>query len=142
MGIKRAEGALSSAVWPFYGWVDGFCYMGGGMAVWSFFFVPIFKYDALKFFQISIIWYICSIIETNMAKVIHVHLLHKIDGTKQKDWYFSSISAVYTVLTADQVGVSKSYLLHAGLSGNGTICTKKAIIKQSTLISGGSKGNG
>ncbi len=39
-----------------------------------------------------------------MAKVIHVHLLHKIDGTKQKDWYFSSISAVYTVLTADQVG--------------------------------------
>lgn len=72
-----------------------------------------------------------------MAKVIHVHLLHKIDGTKQKDWYFSSISAVYTVLTADQVGATKNYLLHAGLSGNGTICTKKAIIKQSTLISGG-----
>ena len=70
-----------------------------------------------------------------MAKVIHVHLLHKIDGTKQKDWYFSSISAVYTVLTADQVGATKNYLLHAGLSGNGTICTKKAIIKQSTLIS-------
>lgn len=105
------------------------------------FFVPIFKYSALKFFQISIIWYICSIIEMNMAKVIHVHLLHKIDGTKQKDWYFSSISAVYTVLTADQVGATKNYLLHAGLSGNGTICTKKAIIKQSTLISGGSKGN-
>ena len=101
------------------------------------FFVSIFKYDALNFFQISIIWYICSIIETNMAKVIHVHLLHKIDGTKQKDWYFSSISAVYTVLTADQVGATKNYLLHAGLSGNGTICTKKAIIKQSTLISGG-----
>lgn len=72
-----------------------------------------------------------------MAKVIHVHLLHKIDGTKQKDWYFSSISAVYTVLTADQVGATKNYLLHAGLSGNGTICTKN---KQSTLISGGSKG--
>ena len=106
------------------------------------FFVPILKYSALKFFQIGIIWYICSIIETSMAKVIHVHLLHKIDGTKQKDWYFSSISAVYTVLTADQVGATKNYLLHAGLSGNGTICTKKAIIKQSTLISGGSKGNG
>lgn len=102
--------------------------------------MSLFKDVALKFFQISIIWYICSIIETNMAKVIHVHLLHKIDGTKQKDWYFSSISAVYTVLTADQVGATKNYLLHAGLSGNGTICTKKAIIKQSTLISGGSKG--
>jgi len=38
------------------------------------------------------------------------------------------------------VGATKNYLLHAGLSGNGTICTKKAIIKQSTLISGGSKG--
>ena len=122
MGLKRPGRVLFSAVWPF--------------------FVPILKYSALKFFQIDIIWYICSIIETNMAKVIHVHLLHKIDGTKQKDWYFSSISAVYTVLTADQVGATKNYLLHAGLSGNGTICTKKAIIKQSTLISGGSKGNG
>ena len=53
-----------------------------------------------------------------MAKVIHVHLLHNIGGTKQKDWYFSSISAVYTVLTAEQVGATKNYLLHAGLSGN------------------------
>ena len=40
-----------------------------------------------------------------MAKVIHVHLTHGIDGTKRKDWYFSSISAVYTVFTAEQVGV-------------------------------------
>ena len=39
-----------------------------------------------------------------MAKVIHVHLTHGIDGTKRKDWYFSSISAVYTVFTAEQVG--------------------------------------
>lgn len=74
-----------------------------------------------------------------MAKVIHVHLLHNIEGTKRKDWYFSSISAVYTVLTAEQIGATKNYLLHAGLhaglSGNGTLCTKRAIIKQSTLIS-------
>lgn len=70
-----------------------------------------------------------------MAKVIHVHLLHNIDGTRRKDWYFSSISAVYTVLTAEQIGATKNYLLHAGLSGNGTLCTKHAIIKQSTLIS-------
>lgn len=71
-----------------------------------------------------------------MAKVIHVHLLVPIEGTKQRDWYFSSITAVYSVLTAEQVGASRSYLLHAGLSGNGTVCTKHAIIKQSTLISG------
>ena len=66
-----------------------------------------------------------------MAKVIHVHLMGK-----RKDYYFSSITAVYDVLTAEEVGVKKSYLLHAGLSGNGTVITKKAIIKQSTLISG------
>ena len=76
-----------------------------------------------------------------MGKVIHVHLLHGIEGTKRRDWYFSSISAVYTVLTAEQVGATKSYLLHAGLSDNGTVCTKRAIIKQSTLISGGCKGS-
>ena len=70
-----------------------------------------------------------------MAKVIHIHLTHGIEGTKRKDWYFSSITAIYTVLTAEQVGATKNYLLHAGLSGNGTVCTKKAIIKQSTLIS-------
>ena len=51
-----------------------------------------------------------------MAKVIHVHLLHNIDGLRRKDWYFSSISAVYTVLTAEQVGATKNYLLHASLS--------------------------
>lgn len=80
--------------------------------------------------------YLCQNI-ISMAKVIHVHLTHGIEGTKRKDWYFSSISAVYTVFTAEQVGATKNYLLHAGLSGNGTICTKKAIIKQSTLISCG-----
>ena len=73
-----------------------------------------------------------------MAKVIHVHLLHGIEGTEQKDWSFSSISAVYTVFTSKHVGATRNYLLHAGLSGNGTIITKQAIIKQSTLISGGS----
>ncbi len=66
-----------------------------------------------------------------MAKVIHVHLMGK-----RKDYYFSSITAVYDILTAEEVGVKKSYLLHAGLSGNGTVITKKAIIKQAALISG------
>lgn len=73
-----------------------------------------------------------------MAKVIHVHLIQGLKGTKRKDWYFSSISAVYTVFTAEEVGATRNYLLHAGLSGNGTVVTKRAVIKQSTLISGGS----
>lgn len=75
----------------------------------------------------------------DMAKVIHVHLTRPIDGEKRRDWYFSSITAVYSVLTPEQVGASKNYLLHAGLSGNGTVITKCAIIKQSALISGGNK---
>lgn len=75
-----------------------------------------------------------------MTKVIHVHLTRPIDGTKRRDWYFASIAAVYTVFTADQVGATKSYLQHAGLSGNGTVVTKCAIIKQSALIRGSREG--
>lgn len=71
-----------------------------------------------------------------MAKVIHVHLIVGIDGVKRRDWYFSSISAIYTVLTAEQVGATKNYLLHAGLSGGGAIATKRALIRQSELIRG------
>jgi len=66
-----------------------------------------------------------------MTKVIHVHLIGK-----RKDYYFGSISAVYTVLNEEQVGMTKNSLLHAGLSGGGTIITKRAIIKQSRLIRG------
>ena len=69
-----------------------------------------------------------------MSKVIHVHLTRPIEGTKQRDWYFGSISAVYTVFAPDQIGATKAYLQHAGLAGNGTVITKRAIIKQSTLI--------
>lgn len=72
--------------------------------------------------------------------MVHVHLMvGKHDG--KKDFYFTSISAVYTVLTAEEVGASKGYLLHAGLGGNGTVMTKRAVIKQSTLISGGRGGS-
>ena len=75
-----------------------------------------------------------------MAKVVHVHLMvGKHEG--RKDFYFSSISAIYTVLTAEEIGATKNYLLHAGLSGNGTVMTKRAVIKQSTLVSGGRMSN-
>lgn len=64
-----------------------------------------------------------------MAKVVHVHLIGK-----RKDYYFGSISAIFTVLTPNDIGVTKSYLLHAGLSGGGVFVTKRAIIKQGELI--------
>lgn len=63
-------------------------------------------------------------------KVIHVHLIGK-----HKDYYFGSIAAIYTVLGPEDVGCGYDYLRRAGLSGGGTVITKKAIIKQSTLIS-------
>lgn len=68
-----------------------------------------------------------------MAKVIHVHIFSRPRGAV-KDYYFTSIAAVFTELTRDDIGVTESYLQHAGLSGNGSIVTKKAIIKQATLI--------
>ena len=63
------------------------------------------------------------------VKVIHVHLLGK-----RRDLYFGSISAIFTVLTPDEVGCGYDYLRRAGLSGGGTVMTKKACIKQSALI--------
>ncbi len=63
------------------------------------------------------------------TKVIHVHLIGK-----RKDLYFGSIAAIYTVLTAQEVGAGYDYMKRAGLSGGGTVVAKKAIIKQSTLI--------
>lgn len=69
-----------------------------------------------------------------MAKVIHVHIFSRPKGQK-KDYYFSSITAIFSILTKEDIGVGKNYLLHAGLSGNGSIATRKAIIKQSELIS-------
>lgn len=64
-----------------------------------------------------------------MSKIIHVHL-----KGKRRDLYFGSISAIYTILTAEEVGATKNYLLHAGLSGGGTVITRNAIIKQAAVI--------
>lgn len=62
-------------------------------------------------------------------KVIHVHLIGK-----RRDLYFGSIAAIFTVLSPQEVGCGYDYLRRAGLSGGGTVTTKHAIIKQSTLI--------
>ena len=64
-----------------------------------------------------------------MTKVIHVHLIFE-----KKDYYFGSISAIYTVLNDAQIGIKKSSLLHAGLTDGSVKITRRAIIKQSHLI--------
>ncbi len=66
-----------------------------------------------------------------MAKVIHVHLLNG-----RKNYYFGSISAIYGVLTEEEVGIKKSSLLHARLADGGVILNKKAMIRQGELIRG------
>ena len=65
-----------------------------------------------------------------MAKVVHVHLIGK-----RKDYYFSSISAVFTVLSREDIGVSKHWLLNAGLGKGHVVHNEKAVIKASALIS-------
>ena len=62
-------------------------------------------------------------------KIIHVHLTGK-----RKDYYFSTISAIYGTLTASEVGMTLNTLRHAGLAGGGTVITKKAIVKQSEVL--------
>lgn len=67
-----------------------------------------------------------------MTKVIHVHLIFE-----KKDYYFGSISAVYSVLSDAEIGMKQSTLLHAGLTDGGSVVTKRAIIRQSHLIRSG-----
>ncbi|MFW5546568.1 MAG: hypothetical protein ACOCNS_03805 [Bacteroidales bacterium] len=63
------------------------------------------------------------------TKVIWVHLIWE-----KKDYFFGSISAIYDVLTEQQVGITKSSLLHAGMGDGSSKITKRALIKQSRLI--------
>lgn len=64
-----------------------------------------------------------------MTKVIHVHLIYE-----KKNYYFGSLSAIYDVLTEEQVGITKSSLLHAGMTDGSCKITRKAMIIQSHLI--------
>lgn len=63
-------------------------------------------------------------------KVVHVHLIGK-----RKDYYFSSISAVFLVLSREDIGVSKHWLLNAGLPKGHVVCNSRAVIKMGNLIS-------
>ena len=67
-----------------------------------------------------------------MIKVIHVHLLYE-----KKNYCFGSISAIFDVLSEEEVGITKNSLLHAGMSDGSCKITKRAMIIQSHLIRGG-----
>ena len=63
------------------------------------------------------------------TKVIMVHLI----GSR-KMLAFGSIAAIFHHLTREEVGCGYDYLRRAGLSGGGTVVTKRAIIQQTTLL--------
>jgi hypothetical protein len=64
-----------------------------------------------------------------MTKVIHVHLMQG-----RKNYYFGSIPAIYSVLTADDIGIKQSSLERVGLSKGGVVLNKKAVIQAGELI--------
>lgn len=55
-----------------------------------------------------------------MTKVIHVHLLYE-----KKNYYFGSLSAIFDVLSEAEVGITKSSLLHAGMTDGSCKITKR-----------------
>lgn len=66
---------------------------------------------------------------SRVTKVIHVHLIFK-----KIDRYFGSIRAVYSIFTADEIGITEETLMHKKMVVGSTIITKKAIIKRGVLI--------
>lgn len=64
-----------------------------------------------------------------MTKVIHVHLLRG-----RKSYYFGSIPAIYSVLTAEEIGIRQCSLERVGLSKGGVVLNKKAYISAGELI--------
>ena len=52
----------------------------------------------------------------------------------RKSYYFGSIPAIYSVLSADDIGIRQSSQERIGLSKSGVVLNKKAIIKAGELI--------
>ena len=78
---------------------------------------------------IIIILYICRQKEITMTKVIHVQLMQG-----RKNYYFGSIPAIYSILTAEEIGIKQSSLERVGLSKGGVVLNKKACIRAGELI--------
>jgi len=109
--------------------------MSDGNGLFSFLFCwAYFEGSLFKLFHIVTIWYICDEEYTKyaMTKVIHVHLIFE-----KRNYYFGSISAIFNVLTEEEIGITKNSLLHAGMTDGSCKMTKRAMIIQSHLIRSG-----
>ena len=91
--------------------------------------MPILKYYILEISYMVTILYICKQKEITMTKIIHIQLMKG-----RKNYYFGSIPAIYSVLTAEDIGIKQSSLERVGLSKGGVVLNKKACIRAGELI--------
>lgn len=62
-------------------------------------------------------------------KIIHVHFL-----ASHKNYYFGSVSAVYKMFTAQDLGINESYLRHILTEDGNHHLTDKVLIIRSRLL--------
>ena len=55
-----------------------------------------------------------------------------VDG--RRNYYFGSIPAIYSVLTAEEIGIKQCSLERVGLGKGGVVLNKKACIRAGELI--------
>ena len=95
----------------------------------TFYFALLLNNYMFNISYIITILYICKQKEITMTKVIHVQLMNG-----RKNYYFGSIPAIYSVLTAEEIGIKQCSLERVGLSKGGVVLNKKACIRAGELI--------
>ena len=95
----------------------------------AFYFALLLNNYMFNISYIITILYICKQKEITMTKVIHVQLMNG-----RKNYYFGSIPAIYSVLTAEEIDIKQSSLERVGLSKGGVVLNKKACIRAGELI--------
>lgn len=103
--------------------------MWGSLFWLAFYFALLLNNYMFNISYIITILYICKQKEITMTKVIHVQLMKG-----RKNYYFGSIPAIYSVLTAEDIGIKQSSLERVGLSKGGVVLNKKACIRAGELI--------
>ncbi|AQY21346.1 hypothetical protein [Riemerella anatipestifer] len=68
----------------------------------------------------------------NETKIYHISFFESVNG--KKDYYFGSISAIFSCFTTEQVGVAASTLYNLKLNIGDEHRTKFCLIKKERLI--------
>ncbi len=70
--------------------------------------------------------------EKKGIKVVHVHFPTNPIG--KKNFYFSSVSAVFKKFTKDDIGASENYVRHQLTEDNHTYMNKRVMIVRSRIL--------